>query len=421
MLHNLRTHLGQFDRDVRRHLINAAILAVTLDGGINTVLFNLYLLRLGYGPELIGAVNAVGMGMFAVACLPVGRLCERYGLLRIMRVGMVLIFSGTLFVPLAGWMPVTTQTAVLILSAALTNTGLACYFVATAPYLGALTTLQQRTSIFSTQSATFAVFGFVGSLLGGNLPPLLVSLGIGTLAQASPFLWTLWLIPLLLLVPVYIVWQMRDANVSDAESTLPAVGISTDSAAASRAAFILIGMFGLIRFLQVGGVASMQTFFNVYMDRELHVSTATIGTIQAIAKLLGVPAALAIPWLTRKVGAAGAVIGALVVAALGILPLAWIPIWWVGAAGYILVWLTTPVRYTAYMVYIMSHTPSRLHGTLNGSQEGLAGLSFALIAFAGGYMIQALGYSLLFTLSAVVMLLGALLMAWFAIVLRKRA
>ena len=229
------------------------------------------------------------------------------------------------------------------------------------------------------------------------------------------------LIPLLLLVPVYIVWQMRDANVSDAESTLPAVGISTDSAAASRAAFILIGMFGLIRFLQVGGVASMQTFFNVYMDRELHVSTATIGTIQAIAKLLGVPAALAIPWLTRKVGAAGAVIGALVVAALGILPLAWIPIWWVGAAGYILVWLTTPVRYTAYMVYIMSHTPSRLHGTLNGSQEGLAGLSFALIAFAGGYMIQALGYSLLFTLSAVVMLLGALLMAWFAIVLRKRA
>ena len=89
MLHNLRTHLGQFDRDVRRHLINAAILAVTLDGGINTVLFNLYLLRLGYGPELIGAVNAVGMGMFAVACLPVGRLCERYGLLRIMRVGKI--------------------------------------------------------------------------------------------------------------------------------------------------------------------------------------------------------------------------------------------------------------------------------------------------------------------------------------------
>ena len=411
VLHNLQAHLGQFDRDIRRHLVNSAILALTIDGGINTVLFNLYLLRLGYGTELIGIVNAVGMGVFAVACVPVGRLSERFGLLRIMRLGMLLVFAGTLFVPLTGWMPVWVQSPMLVFSAILSNTGLACYFVSTAPYLGALSSLQQRTSVFSTQSATFAVFGFVGSLVGGNLPPLLARLGVGDLTQPLPYLWTLWLIPLLLLIPVYIVWQMRDADMADTESALPATGISTASASATRAAFLMIGLFGLIRFLQVGGVSSMQTFFNVYMDRELHISTATIGTIQAIAKLLGVPAALSIPWLTRKIGAVGAVIGALAIAALGILPLAWIPVWWVAAGGYILVWLSTPVRYAAYMVYIMSRTPSRLHGTLNGTQEGLAGLSFALIALVGGYMIQALGYSLLFTLSAVIMLIGAAILA----------
>lgn len=394
--------------------MNSAVLALTLDGGINTVLFNLYLLRLGYGTELVGVVNAVGMGVFAAACVPIGRLSERYGLLRIMRFGMVLILSGTLFVPLTGWMPVWLQSPMLVLSAAITNVGLACYFVASAPYLGALSSLKQRTTVFSTQSATFAIFGFVGSLIGGNLPPFLVRLGIGNLNQPLPFQWTLWLIPILLLIPIYSVWQMRDANVHDAESALPITGIgadSVDSASATRAALSLIAIFGLIRFLQVGGVASMQTFFNVYMDRELHVSTATIGTIQAVAKLLGVPAALSIPWLTRKVGSAGAVLGALGVAAIGILPLAFIPVWWVGAVGYILVWLSTPVRYAAYMVYIMSHTPPRLHGTLNGTQEGLAGLSFALIAFVGGYMIQALGYTLLFALSAGIMLAGAAILA----------
>lgn len=407
----IASRIGQLDRDVRRHLLNSALLAITIDGGINTVIFNLFLLRLGYGPELVGVVNAVGMGMFALACLPVGRLCERYGLLRMMRIGIVLTIIGTAFVPLAGWMPVALQSPMLVLSAGISNTGLACYYVATAPYLGALTTLQQRTSVFSTQSATFAIFGFAGSLIGGNLPPFLATLGMGTLAQPQPYLWTLWLIPLLLLVPLYMVWQMRDANVHDAESPLPATGVNSNTAAATRAAFIAIAIFGLIRFLQVAGVGSMQTFFNVYMDRELHVSTATIGSIQAIAKLLGVPAALSIPWLTRKIGSAGAVILALLVAAVGMLPVAWIPVWWVAAAGFIMVWLSTPVRYAAYVVYIMAHTPSRLHGTLNGSQEGLAGLSFAIIAFIGGYMIQSLGYSLLFSLSAGIMLLGAGLLA----------
>ena len=412
LLNNLTARLGQFDRDVRRHLIIAAMLAITLDGGINTVLFNLYLLRLGYGPEVIGTVSAVGMLMFAAACIPVGRLSERYGLLRMMRMGTLLIMVGSILPPLAGWIPSGLRIPLLIVSAACVNTGLAGYYVASAPYLAVLSTHQQRTSVFSMQSATFAVFGFVGSLIGGVLPPMLAARGLGTLDQPGPYQWTLWLIPVILLLPIYIVWQMRNANVADAESTLPATtGASTASRNPTQSVFLLMGLFGLIRFLQVGGVASMQTFFNVYMDRELHVSTATIGTIQAIAKLLGVPAALSIPWLTRKIGSVGAVIAALLIAALGILPLAWVPVWWVAAGGYILVWLSTPVRYAAYMVYIMSHTPNRLHGTLNGTQEGLAGLSFALIAFIGGYMIQSLGYSLLFTLSAGVMLAGAGLLA----------
>ena len=187
-------------------------MAITLDGGINTVLFNLYLLRLGYGPDLVGAVNSVGMGVFAIACIPVGRLCERYSLLPIMRVGMVLIFIGSLFVPLVGWLPPTTHTAVLVMSAIISNLGFAAYFVAGAPYLGALSTIQQRTSIFSMQSATFAVFGFAGSLIGGNLPGLLANMGIGDINQPLPYQWTLWLVPIFLLVSLYLVSLMRDVN-----------------------------------------------------------------------------------------------------------------------------------------------------------------------------------------------------------------
>ena len=96
--------------------------------------------------------------------------------------------------------------------------------------------------------------------------------------QKTPFPLVRWV--LLLLVPLYMVWQMRDANVHDAESPLPATGVNSNTAAATRAAFIAIAIFGLIRFLQVAGVGSMQTFFNVY--DEMHVDGgATTGVFLA--------------------------------------------------------------------------------------------------------------------------------------------
>ena len=404
LLNELRNDQARVDIDVRRHLINTAVLSATLDGGIATVIYNLYLLRLGYGPELIGTINAVGMIVFALACVPVGRLSESVGLKRMLRIGMVMIVAGSVLVPAVGWLPATLQTSLLILSAILSNVGLAGYFVCVAPYLGAITSVKQRTAAFSAQSATVAIFGFGGSLVGGVVPPLLASLGFGDLTQPGSYQATLWLIPFMLIVPLVLLTRMRHVVSVDDELKPSASLNASNEILPVQGTLALIAFFGAMRFLQVGGVGAVQTFFNVYMDRELHVGTATIGVIQAISKLSGLPAALAIPWLTRKLGGANAVICALLIAASGMLPLAWIPLAPVAAIGYVLVWLSTPVRYAAYMVYIMSRTPGRLHGTLNGTQEGLAGLGFASIALVGGFTIQQYGYSLLFTAGAVAMM-----------------
>lgn len=422
MLTALRAGQPSIDVDVKRHLINTAVLSVTLDGGINTVIYNLFLLRLGYGPELVGTINAVGMIVFALACLPVGRLSDVVGVRRMLRLGMVVIVIGSALVPAAGLLPVSLQTFVLILSAAITNIGMAGYFVCTVPYLGAITSPEQRTAAFSAQSATVAIFGFGGSLLGGNLPPLLSSLGVGELSQPGPYQTTLWLIPLMLIVPMIMLARMRNVVSQDDVALAGQSGSLVSSGAVPvKSTLALLAFFGAVRFLQVGGVGAVQTFFNVYMDSQLHVSTATIGAIQAVSKLSGLPAALAIPWLTRKLGGAGAVICALLIAAAGMLPLAWIAVPAVASVGYILVWLSTPVRYAAYMVYVMSRTPRRLHGTLNGMQEGLAGFGFASIAFFGGFTVVQFGYSLLFTVGAIAMILSAIMLGAYAFGSRLRS
>jgi MFS family permease len=403
--------------------LNSAILAITIDGGISSVIFNLFILRLGHGPEGVGTINAIATAAFALACVPIGRLGNSLGLLRVMRAGIALALLGTLLTPMAGWLPFGLQVPALVLSVVLTNIGIAGYFVISAPYVGLLSTPEQRPAVFSGQSTAFAVFGFIGGILGGVIPSLLSVVLARTLDQPEPFLWTLFLIPMFMFLTLMVMRRMQpvdpDAEQPRAAQPSAAVQAAAPVIASGSALLGVLAFFGLLRFLQVGGVAATQTFFNVYMDRELNVSTATIGIILAVAKLLGVPAALAIPWLTRKFGSAGTVAGALTFAAVGMLPLAFVRLPEAAALGYVMVWLSTPVRYGAFMVYILARTPSRMHATLNGTQEALAGVAFAATALVGGFSVERLGYSFVFLMGALAMLLGAILLGAHA--LRNRS
>ena len=67
-----REALALFNRDVRLVLFSQALIGFTIFGGVYTVLLNLYLLRLGYGPQMIGQVNAVGALSFALLSMPAG-------------------------------------------------------------------------------------------------------------------------------------------------------------------------------------------------------------------------------------------------------------------------------------------------------------------------------------------------------------
>ena len=73
-LHLLRNS----SRNARLYFITASLIGFTLEG-VHALLFNLYLLRLGYGPEFIGLVNGIGMCAFAISSLPAGRLTQRWG------------------------------------------------------------------------------------------------------------------------------------------------------------------------------------------------------------------------------------------------------------------------------------------------------------------------------------------------------
>src|SRR5918998_4404440 len=106
--------LRQLGPDIGRYYFVVSLLGFAVDGGVYAVLLNLFLARLGYGPEVIGLVNAAGMVVFALASLPAGIIGERWGSKRIMLGGLGLLVAGAVLLPLAGLLPAAARPPSLV-------------------------------------------------------------------------------------------------------------------------------------------------------------------------------------------------------------------------------------------------------------------------------------------------------------------
>jgi MFS family permease len=397
--------LPQLTPAVARYFVAVALVGFALDGGIYSVLLNLFLLRLDYGPEQIGLINAAGTLTFGLACLPAGVIGARWGSRQIMLLGLALMAAGSLLLPLADALPQVWRLAWMLVQISVLYFGLALYFVNTAPFVMEAIRPEQRTHIFSLQTALLALAAFVGSLIGGFLPALIAALLGFSPSQPAPYRYSLMVAGLAMLPAMLAIHSARPAAVP--RSDLP-VAVATAPAPIRRALIGLLAMIAIVRVLQVAGLAATTTFFNVYLDSELLVSTARIGLLLALGRLLGIPAALATGPLTARYGNRGVVIGASIGTALSMLPIALIPHW--GAAGLSLIGVLglSGIRYPASIVYFLELVPPAQRATVSGLTEMAAGICFTAMTFGGGYMIAAFGYRSLFLLGAVLTGLSAL-------------
>lgn len=392
------------------YLLVVALVGFVVDGGVFAVLLNLYLLRIGYGPEQVGLVNAAGTLTFALASLPAGALGERFGSLPMIRIGIALMLAGCLTLPLADTLPAELRLAWLMGTLALCYLGLALFFVNTAPFILGVVHAEQRTLVFSFQTALLSLAAFFGSLVGGVLPPLFAGLLGAEQGAAAPYRYALLVSGLALVTAIAAAAAIRPERPPAGDTPLiasaPLGGAS--SAAVAVPILGLLVLMALVRLLQVAGVGVTTTFFNVYLDSELLVPTAQIGAIIAVGRLLGVPAALATASLTSRFGKGPVVIATSLASAVSILPLALVPHWSAAAVSFVSLVGLSWIRYSASIVYYLELVPPARRATVSGVVEMAGGICFTLITFFGGYTIVLLGYRPLFLGAAAVTALSAL-------------
>ena len=117
--------LRLLSRDVRLYLITAALVGFCYMG-IYVVLFNFYLLRLGYGPEFIGLVSSASSLAYALSSFPAAALSRRWGIRRTTIAGVSLIVAGLGLPPLAELAPAAMQPGWLLVTYPRPGAGYPC-------------------------------------------------------------------------------------------------------------------------------------------------------------------------------------------------------------------------------------------------------------------------------------------------------
>jgi MFS family permease len=190
MMHTWRV-LRIFNRETSIFLLVSALDAFGYFG-IQGVLLNLYLLRLGFGAEFIGFLIAGGQLIWAVAALPAGALSRRLGVRATLILAFVLAALGILLVEV---LPQPLWTRWLFGCWAVLWIGSALYSVNGPPYVMGVTTAETRHQAFTAQGVVLAFMGSVGSVVAGWLPGLVVRWMGGSLDHPTPYRVALWLAP----------------------------------------------------------------------------------------------------------------------------------------------------------------------------------------------------------------------------------
>jgi MFS family permease len=367
-------------------------------GGIYAVVFNLYLLRLGYGVEFVGLLGAVSLLLSAAGGIPAGIVGRRWGLRFGVLGGYWVWLAANLLIPLAEWLPLPWRSVGLLAIWSMAWIGAGLYGVNRVPYLAGLTSPQERSHTFAISTALSGMAAVVGSLFAGFLPGWIAGWTQSSLDSAAPYRYALLLPPLLYLLTLPALHSIRDVQIVRNNQAGPA----------ARAPVMLMAVVALVITLLMASQSAATTFFNVYMDEHLGVSTATIGILIATGQMLSVAAALGAPLLTARWGNFRTFVGAALGLALGALALAASAQWLAAGLGYMVVIalfaIVQPVKAVFHQEIISPEWRSPMSGAANMAEK----VGRALMAGIGGFLIVRLGYQSMFLVAALLTLSGAI-------------
>jgi MFS family permease len=280
-------------RDIHLFLVYALISYLGI--GVFALMFNLYLVELGYDEGFIGAFNAVYTLSMGLTCLGIGFLINRFGNWLCIVIGTV-EFTASMLV-----MCFATDSWLLLTLAAFNGIGSAFILTNQMPFVIEWTPKPHTATIAALSSALNSASIMLGSLLGGILPGIIAMAANVQTEGITSYRWTLAtgaaltglsLLPMLAMGAVRRDRHHHDFQVAHAQ--LPNHRVRRQA----RRDIIAVTLLGL--FLAFG-VGAIEPFYNVLLE-DMGTPTSSIGLIFAVSGLVTTVLSLAGPALARRLG-----------------------------------------------------------------------------------------------------------------------
>ncbi|HUE04806.1 MAG TPA: MFS transporter [Bryobacteraceae bacterium] len=336
---------------------------------IYVLLYNLYLLDLGFREDFVGQVNSASTAGMVAAILPAAALARRWGLGRLLFVSFASV--GAISIARA----LVATRAPLLALAFVSGAAFSLYAVSLAPAIARLTSEKARSTGFSFSTASSIALGIGGNWLGGHFPGWLGGKRPAMLAGCALVALALW----------------------------PASRLRIGPAPAEGAKLYPRNRF-VVRFLIVWAIWNLATgsfnpFFTTFFAH-LHTPVERIGLIMSGSQLGQVLALMLAPVVLRKMGLVSGTAAMLMATALALGGLATGPTGWAAAAVFMTYtacqWMTDPGVNTLLMDRVREQERT-------GAAALMMLVAFAaqlVASLAGGATIARFGYSAMLACAA---------------------
>ena len=344
------SQVRKFSRNARLYLLNVVIIGAAM--GVIRLLFNFYVLSLGYNEALVGSLITVSSFTALLAALPMGYLADLVGRKNSLLLSGALLSASVLAIVI--WPSEGMLYAMNVVS------GLAQSLAAVtmAPFMMENSGGEERTYLFSFSSGLQMAMASVGSWIGGYLPSW-IGLTRGVPAVSSQaYAGALLVVSITFAIALIPLAMLRTPRLQRSERSVFAP-LSYASKQPS-----LLGKLILPILVTSIGAGLIMPFMNVFFRQVHHQPDPVVGSLFAWGSLaMGVGLLLAPP-LANRMGKIQLVVATQALSIPFLIILGFSPIFWLSTMAYFirlaLMNMSTPV----YQTFVMEHVDPSARATV---------------------------------------------------------
>ena len=367
-----------FSRNARLYLLNVVIVGAAM--GVFRLLFNFYVLSLGYDEALLGTLITISSMTALLVALPMGYLADILGRKNSLLLSGALMSASIMAIVI--WPSQETLYGMNVVS----GIGQSLGAVTMAPFLMENSGEKERTYLFSFSSGLQMAMASVGNWIGGYLPTWIGTTRGLPVVSSEAYAGALMVVSLTIAVGLLPLMLLRTPRLKVSEKSVfaPITYASKNPT--------LLGKMILPMLVTAIGAGLIMPFMNVFFRQAHHQPDPVIGSLFAWGSLAMGLGLLLAPPLADRMGKIQLVVVTQALSIPFLIILGFSPIFWMSAFAYYIRLALMNMSSPIYQTFVMEHVEPSARATVASLVSMAWSFGWAFSPTISGYLQVQYGF-----------------------------